>query len=257
MIAGNDTTSTVMSWGFKLLADAQLESQSTLRHRLHAAHSAALAEGRTPTAAEIVQTNIPYLDAVIEELLRCAGAVPFHERQAINDTVVLGYHIPKGTTVLMPTFGPSMTGPALRVGKGPSGDVETGDKEGVGKGKRDHGASFVPREWPDHETANIFRPERWLKHGAEIGKDVFDAQAGPTMPFGVGLRGCFGPKFAHLEMRVLVTVLLWNFELMKCPEELSGYTAVDDLFHKPRDCYVKVRSLWGGHDLEMKGNKAK
>lgn len=39
-------------------------------------------------------------------------------------------------------------------------------------------------------TGTAFDPERWLKDGE------FDSGAGPSLPFSVGLRSCFGKKLA-------------------------------------------------------------
>ena len=70
----------------------------------------------------------------------------------------------------------------------------------------------------------------------------FDAQAGPSMPFGGGIRGCFGRRLAYVEMRTFLITILWTFELLKCPDELSGYEAYDGVVHKPANCYVRLRN---------------
>lgn len=72
---------------------------------------------------------------------------------------------------------------------------------------------------------------------------VPDACRRPSLPFGLGQRGCYGKKLALLELKIVFTLLIWNFELVKCPEELSGYAAVETLTHKPRQCFVSLRKL--------------
>lgn len=86
-----------------------------------------------------------------------------------------------------------------------------------------------------------FKPERWLVE--EDGKKVFDAAAGPLLAFGLGPRGCYGRRLAYLELRLVLLLIIWNFELEKCPVKLSGYEAVDKLTHTPQQCFVRLRKV--------------
>lgn len=61
-----------MCWGLKFLA-GQPQAQTKLRIALEGAFPSAIAAGRDLTIQEITGMNIPYLDATIEETLRCAG----------------------------------------------------------------------------------------------------------------------------------------------------------------------------------------
>lgn len=76
---------------------------------------------------------------------------------------------------------------------------------------------------PSWESSDIgvFEPERWIKTG-EDGTETLDVYAGPSMQFGAGLRGCFGKKLAYLELRILLTVLIWTYELQPVLEKLVG-----------------------------------
>lgn len=47
-------------------------------------------------------------------------------------------------------------------------------------------------------TGKLFDPERWLKDG------VFDPNAGPSLPFSLGQRGCFGKSLAVSSHQVSV-----------------------------------------------------
>lgn len=114
VVAGHDTMSTTMCWGVKLLADHPA-IQSRLRKSLKSAFASALSEKRLPSVREIMQTSVPYLEATMEEVLRCGGTVPIGDREATRDTVLLGHHIPKGTMVFFLHNGPSMLSPALEV----------------------------------------------------------------------------------------------------------------------------------------------
>lgn len=211
------------------MSDSQ-EAQEKLREALRDAHARAVAEKRIPTADEITHTHIPYLEAVIEEILRLSHPLPVLDRQATCDTELFGHHIPKGTIAVILNRGPSFTEPGFEV-------EERLRSPSCQSAKQNRGA----REWhPD--GMNVFRPERWLTTGDD-GCEIFDATAGPTLPFGLGTRGCYGRKLAYLEMRIVFTLLVWQFRLRKCPSELSGYGAVETLTHKPRQCYVNLERL--------------
>lgn len=86
-----------------------------MRETLRNAHASAITEGRAPTHDKIVQTSIPYLDSVVEEILRLAHTTPLQERQAKEDTIVLGHIIPKGTNVLIANQGARFTEPAFKI----------------------------------------------------------------------------------------------------------------------------------------------
>lgn len=220
VVAGHDTTSTTMSWGVKFLADRP-RIQTKLREALRAGFADATADGRSPTIKEITSTKIHYLDATMEEILRCGGATPFVTREATCDTELLGHFVPKGTNVMCLTRGPSMLQPAFE----------------VDDSRRSRSSQAAKARAWNNEDIGEFKPERWLVAGE------FDQQAGPALAFGLGTRGCFGRKLAYLELRILVTLIVWNFELLPCPEELSGYAAKEGLTYRPKDCYVRLRVL--------------
>lgn len=213
-----------MSWSAKILADNQ-RPQKLMRQALESTYTDALKENRSPTIEEITTSHIPYLDAVIEELLRCGGTIPGIDRQAVCDTQVLGYPIPKGTTILMPSTGHSI----LR----PSFDIEESIRsESCQAAKLEN----RHREW-EGDDIGVFKPERWLVNSE------FDPMAGPHLAFGLGLRGCYGRKLAYLELRTLMTMIMWHFELLPLPKELAGYKAVAGVTHKPQECYVRLRKI--------------
>ncbi|KAK2036475.1 cytochrome P450 [Colletotrichum somersetense] len=239
IMAGHDTTSTTLSWGVKLLADCQ-RAQTKLREHLRAAHAPALAENRAPSHSEISTARIPYLDAVIEEVLRLAHTAPVMDRQCTQDTVILGHHVPAGTIVLLPNIGPSYTSPAFEIDEAVRSETSK-------QAARERGV----RSWPADDI-EVFWPERWLVAADEkTGGDGeeqqqqqrYDATAGPAIPFGLGTRGCFGRKLAYLELKLFVTLIIWNFELLPCAEEISTYEPVEGITSRPKHCYVKLRDV--------------
>lgn len=183
LLAGHETTSTTVNWGLKFMTDHH-DVQHKLREALYSAIPSA--RGRQPTYSEIIAAKIPYFDAVVEEMLRCAGTVMVQSRKALVETDLLGYRIPKDANVLFLTNGPTFIAPAIN---GIHGIKESSRSESSRspKGKMD--------EW-DPENISKFDPERWLKTN-ESGEIVCDLNAGPNNQFGGGPRGCFGKVFLH------------------------------------------------------------
>ncbi|KAJ4422998.1 hypothetical protein N0V82_002392 [Gnomoniopsis sp. IMI 355080] len=231
--AGHDTSSTTVTWGVKRLADNR-SIQDKLRRQLRTALD--LAPGEAPSHEQILNTQMPYLDAVVEEMLRCAQPVPGLVRQATVDTQILGCHIPKGTQVFMLANGPGMFSPSLPV-KDELRTPECLEAKGrIGK-------------WAEDGRMDQFVPERWLVpavagNGAGMFEGMsFNQAAGPMMAFSLGPRGCFGRRLAYVSLKLLVTLIVWNFELLPCPEELSSYKAHDNLTNRPDFCYVRLKKV--------------
>ena len=83
------------------------------------------------------------------------------------------------------------------------------------------------KSWDDDDIT-VFKPERWLVqrseggHGRDGSTITVDPNAGPTNSFGLGKRSCFGRRLAYTQFRIFLTMLIWNFELLDCPEKLSS-----------------------------------
>ncbi|KAF7593379.1 hypothetical protein BBP40_011568 [Aspergillus hancockii] len=56
-------------------------------------------------------------------------------------------------------------------------------------------------------------PERWLANEPGFEND----QRSALQPFQVGPRNCIGRNLAYMEMRLLMALVLWNFDLELCP----------------------------------------
>ncbi|KAL2877024.1 hypothetical protein SGCOL_007644 [Colletotrichum sp. CLE4] len=231
LLAGHETTATTFGWGIKYLTDNP-EAQTHLREALRQHLPDAVKERRNPTHEEIIKATIPYLDATIEEILRFAGTTSVTDREAMQDTTILGHHIPKGTNVMMVTIGKSILKPTF-------------DIPDSLRSKTALDASHRIRSWEASPyPVEDFKPERWLvKSDEDPGHRVYDATAGPQMAFGLGPRACFGRRLAYLELRMFTTMLIWNFDFLQCPPELSDYRGYDGLTVKPRHCYVKLSKI--------------
>lgn len=230
LIGGHDTTSTNLAWTVKFLSDNQ-RVQKKLRAHLREKLTMAYGEKRNPTADEIANTHMPYLDATIEENMRLAKGIAFVARTAMEDAVVLGHLIPKGTDLFMMCNGPDFIKPTLTCP--PISDSLRSETSLAAKGRK-------VGEW-DQGNITEFFPERWLVQ--ENDEEVYDAMAGPLLSFGLGPRGCFGRRMAYLEMRLCITLVLWKFELGECAPELSGYKGEDKLMHKPTKCFLQLSKV--------------
>ncbi|KAJ2999363.1 hypothetical protein NUW58_g22 [Xylaria curta] len=231
ILAGHETTSTALNWTLKYLADYP-SIQSELREALRRAFPTLGYSGRSPSINEITSTSIPYLDAVIEEILRCAGAIPVVDRVATADTELLGHHIPKGTVVTCLVTGPSLLSAAF--------DVEISRRSPTSQSDVKEGRH---RSW-DPAGISRFNPDRWIIRGNGNGDEIeFNPTAGPQLAFGLGTRGCYGKRLVYLEMRIFLTLILWNFELLPCPPAVSTYHAKLIASNEPTHTYVRLREI--------------
>ncbi|KAG7044339.1 cytochrome P450 [Colletotrichum scovillei] len=222
VVAGHDTTSTTLCWGINSLRMTKQFSKDFLK------------AFRAFTPQQVVRVVFLHTlrfatqTYLIEEMLRLAHTATSQDRECREDTVILGHVIPRGTTVIVPNQGPSFTEPGYEI-----------EERLRSPSSRKAAADFGSRVWDSHEMGR-FEPDRWLVRD-EKGNDEYNASAGPTLPFGLGLRGCFGRKLAYMEMKLLITLLIWSFEFQKCPENLSSYESITSLTRKPVQCYVRLK----------------
>ncbi|KAJ7882836.1 cytochrome P450 [Mycena leptocephala] len=221
-LGGSETTATTMQWGVKLLCKHPL-----VQHKLRAELLVNLPgiETRPPTYAEISdESKVPYLTAVIHEMLRCSRSASAVARDTTCDTVLLGYPIPKGTQVLMPI------GMVQQLESDGSKDVTDGlDTVRSASSQRGRKTGY----WSSSDV-HLFNPERWLTPNGS-----FDANAGPYMPFSFGFRGCFGQKLALTELRLFIAMMQFNFFFDAVPQELNTWRAHETITFHPVECYVR------------------
>ena len=93
--AGIETVSTSLSWALLLIL-----SKPGLQDDLHAELKREIRTGRFPTLQD--RTKLPLLQATVLEVLRKAAVIPLAiPHYTTEDSAVAGYHVPKGTTVLV------------------------------------------------------------------------------------------------------------------------------------------------------------
>ncbi|KAE8153754.1 benzoate 4-monooxygenase cytochrome P450 [Aspergillus avenaceus] len=119
--------------------------------------------------------KLQYLHAVLEESLRVYPPVPAILPRTVpkGGAFINGRHVPEGTSVSMAYFS------AFRAK-----------------------SNFVD---PDS-----FIPERWLENRDP--RFEFDKREA-LQPFSYGPRNCLGKNLAYTEMRLIMTRILWNFDL--------------------------------------------
>lgn len=94
MLAGHETTANAMSWFWYLMS-----LNPDARHQMLAEIDDVLGD-RRPTAADL--SRLPWTTACLQESQRCFSAVWMMAREAVEDDIIDGHYIRRGTTVLIP-----------------------------------------------------------------------------------------------------------------------------------------------------------
>ncbi|KAG0700467.1 cytochrome P450 [Suillus ampliporus] len=180
LLAGYETTSVIFTWALIELSQHP-DIQTRLREEL-------IAFGADPTYDQL-KANLPYLDAVVHEVLRLHPPVSEFIRLAAADDV-----IPLSEPVR--TASGEMTD-SISVAKGTFISISAGAIN----------RSFAI--WgPD---AKEFKPDRWLAEGGISGKAKEVQGHRHLLTFVDGPRTCLGKDFALAEFKVIVSVLVKNF----------------------------------------------
>ena len=148
--------------------------------------------------------QLDFLDACANEAMRLKPVAPVNIVQASKDVVVGDVAVPKGTFITC------VMRPA-----------------GVDQGRFDE--------------PEAFRPSRWMKGGQAEGGGMMSAKR-VVMPFGAGPRVCPGRYLALAEIKMVMAMLLANFEIatMKTPE--GGPTERLALTMSPSGLTMKLAS---------------
>jgi hypothetical protein len=142
-----------------------------VQSKIHEELDAAVGRDRLPNWKDA--ENLPYLQATLCEVGRASGMTTLVGTNAIRDTTIAGYHIPKGTFV------------GLNLSK-----VHNDE-----------------REWPEPEK---FKPERFLDHD---GKFVGWNKLHGFLPFSVGRRECPGQSLAKIMLFSFLSLLLHHYKI--------------------------------------------
>ena len=194
VFAGSDTTSSTMAW-FIL----HMVVYPNVQGKIHEELDRVVGENASPRWQDV--KNMPYLQATICEVMRRSSPVPVTGSNAMRDTTIGGFHIPKGTFVLF--------------------DWRQINNDG--------------REWSQPDQ---FKPERFLDaEGNFVGWNKFNS----FLPFGLGRRECAGIAFAKIMLFTFTATLLHHlrFELPEGADKPSeeSYT-FGDILSSPVDFKV-------------------
>jgi cytochrome P450 len=226
LIAGHDTSTGSLIWLMRRLLSHPGE-QAKIRRNLHETYGAARREKRLPTAQELTSIHAHYLDAFIEEVLRFNSPVVTIMVMTRRDTIVLGHPIPGDTQVFLNLTGPSLNMPSVNVDE---------------RNRSETARLYKPQKqnW-DGQDPDLFKPQRWLTEDKN-GRLVFSGSSGPTLAFSAGNRGCWGKRLGYLELRIVLSLLIWSFEF-DLPEEFVSWDMYDSLVTAPKQCLIRVTEV--------------
>lgn len=172
LVGGTDTTGHEIGWLMMWVASNR-EFQDKIYCEMKA-------EGLAGVGAREVEfsdlAKLTYLKMVIMEVLRKSPvASTILTRTIRKDTTVLGYRLPKGTTV----------------------------------GSCVQAQNNAPWLWKDSKE---FHPERWAKGSKEGNNGESEVRgAKGFLTFGAGVRDCVGQRLAMLELQLVLAVLVSKF----------------------------------------------
>ncbi|CRL02886.1 CLUMA_CG015847, isoform A [Clunio marinus] len=171
LLAGVDTTSTGIVSTLYCLA-SNPDKQEILRKEV----LKILPEKKSKLTTQSL-SSIPYLRAVIKEAIRLHPPFNGNLRETVQDMVIQGYQIPKGTNLVL-------------------------------------GTHILPIQDEHFERSNEFIPERWIKDNTDTKcPHAKDSHPFAYLPFGFGSRMCVGRRFAELEIEVLTMRIIREFKL--------------------------------------------
>ncbi|XP_031097402.1 cytochrome P450 CYP82D47-like [Ipomoea triloba] len=167
--AGTDTTTITLIWALSLVLN-----NYTVLEKIQAELDTHVGRERHINHSDL--NNLTYLQAVVKETLRLYPAGPLAlPHEFIDDCIINGYHVPKGTRVLV----------------------------NVSKVHQD------PDFWSD---PNAFRPERFLSEHNKIDVKGNDFE---LIPFSSGRRMCPGTSLAIQVMEFILASLIQGFDLKR------------------------------------------
>ncbi|CAN0900629.1 Cytochrome P450 77A3 [Linum grandiflorum] len=178
---GTDTTATAVEWGM-----AQLIANSNVQEKLYREVTAIAGTGRTRRKVEEKDLErMPYLQAVVKELLRKHPPTYFALTHAVTEATTLGgYDIPSDASVevYLPGIGDD------------------------------------PKIWVEPER---FNPDRFGPDKEEE-VDMTGVSGVKMMPFGVGRRICPGLGLAMVHLQLMIARMVQEFEWSVFPVGARG-----------------------------------
>nr|ANC70233.1 flavone 6-hydroxylase [Erigeron breviscapus] len=194
-----DTITVMLTWTLSLL----LNNPHTLRKAQEEIDNH-VGKDRQVDDSDI--NNLVYLQAIVKETLRLYPAAPFGAaREFSKDCTVAGYHIQKGTWLMV----------------------------NISNLQRD------PKIWSD---PSMFRPERFLDE-THLNVDV-KGRNFELIPFGAGRRYCPGIALALQMLHIVLATLLQNFDMSAPndePVDMTGSAGLINAKASPLEIQITPR----------------
>ncbi|MED6130391.1 hypothetical protein PIB30_000901 [Stylosanthes scabra] len=168
-LAGTDTSSVALQWSM-----AEILNHPTILKKLKAEIDGVVGSTRLVNESDV--PNLPYLQAVVKEVLRLHPTAPFALRQSAEDCIINGFHVKAQTRTLVNVY-------AIM---------------------RD------PQSWHNPQD---FIPERFLD-ADQANDDTIKTSVNDFryIPFGFGRRGCPGSSLALTVIQATIAALIQCFE---------------------------------------------
>ncbi|ORY21756.1 cytochrome P450 [Naematelia encephala] len=238
LVAGTETSGCTLAWWLKYMTNHPEVQRKLRKHMLEKLPEM---QDRPPKFEDLNATNTPYLEAVVHETLRLSRTAGGYSREVTQDVTVLGKVIPKGCTIIIPTvtgledrstpvYGPDPN--ALGSDSVDPDDIAErmdASLEVLRPGSAKRKVGF----WKPGSGFN-FDPERWLNEQGH-----FDINAGPSLPFSAGQRGCFGKNLAMLELRFFISQLNQTFFFAPVSDALNSFDMYQTVTTHPRQCFIR------------------
>lgn len=182
MTAGPNSSGTAMEWAIYELSKRP-DIQERLREEINRCFQSVSASTEEDGDISARLQSLPYLSAVVNEVIRCYPFIPLSARAAEKDTTLLGERIPKDTIFLLPV------------------DVLNHDTELWG---------------PDGAK---FNPDRWLGDQAATGGATSNYA---MLSFGSGPNTCIGQNMARAMLACFLGAFVQRFNVRLANAETAA-----------------------------------
>ncbi|KZV67838.1 cytochrome P450 [Peniophora sp. CONT] len=199
--AGSDTSATSMSW-WTLAMIAYPDIQTRAQREI----DAVVGRNRVPTYADM--PHLPYISAMVKEVLRWAPVVPLGvAHRSTEDDIYEGYFIPKGTVVIA----------------------------NIWELNRDPG-TYGP-------DASHFNPARFLDEKGQLISGPPGTKEDGHFAFGFGRRVCVGKHVASNSLFIQIAMSLWSSTLSNVKNQKIDVEAYHDegLVVRPQPFRVDIQ----------------
>ncbi|KAJ9186670.1 hypothetical protein P3X46_002216 [Hevea brasiliensis] len=195
--ASSDTTTVAITWALSLLLNNQ-HALSKAQEEL----DICVGKKRLVNDADI--SKLVYLQAIVKETLRLYPPAPLIPRQFTDDCTIGGYHIPKGTALILNFW-----------------KIHTD-----------------PRVWPNPME---FKPERFLTTHKNIDVKGLNYE---LIPFGSGRRQCPGVSLGLQMVSLILASILHAFEIStpeNAPIDMTESTGLTNMKDTPLEVILSPR----------------